>query len=65
VKSIKLYLGLDVHKDSITIAQPSPQGVIRLFGSIANEADRLEKVLAHIHSHQSTNPEGWQRACPP
>ena len=34
MKAITLYLGLDVHKDSITIAiaQPGSKGEIRLFG---------------------------------
>jgi transposase len=45
-----LYLGLDVHKDSITIAiaQPGPKGEIRLFGTITNDVDRLEKALRRI-----------------
>ena len=40
MQTIKLYLGLDVHKDSITIAiaQAGPQGEIRLFGT----SDRLD-----------------------
>ena len=45
--TIKLYLGLDVHKDSITIAiaQAGPQGEIRLFGTITNDLHALEKAL--------------------
>ena len=50
MKAIKLYLGLDVHKDSITIAiaQAERNGEIRLFGSITNDLDRLEKALNRI-----------------
>jgi transposase len=50
MKAITLYLGLDVHKDSITIAiaQPGSKGEIRLFGTITNDMGRLEKALIRI-----------------
>ncbi|HWT83562.1 MAG TPA: IS110 family transposase [Candidatus Methylomirabilis sp.] len=50
MQPIILYLGLDVHKDSITIAvaQPGPKGEIRLFGSITNDLGRLEHALGRI-----------------
>src|SRR5512147_658808 len=50
MKAITLYLGLDVHKDSITIAiaEPGPKGEIRLFGSITNDLGRLEVALGRI-----------------
>src|SRR5512138_139438 len=50
MKPIELYLGLDVHKDSITIAiaQPGPKTELRLFGTITNDLDRLEKALVRI-----------------
>jgi len=50
MKAITLYLGLDVHKDSITIAiaQAGPQGEIRLFGTITNDLHALEKALIRI-----------------
>ena len=50
MSAITLHLGLDVHKDSITIAiaQPGSKGEIRLFGTIVNGLDRLEKTLARI-----------------
>src|SRR5512140_1758050 len=50
MSSITLYLGLDVHKDSITIAiaEPGPKGEIRVFGTITNGIDRLEKALSRI-----------------
>ena len=50
MKAITLYLGLDVHKDSITvaIAEPGPKGEIRLFGTITNDMHALEKALIRI-----------------
>ena len=47
MKLITLYLGLDVHKDSITIAiaEPGSKGEIRLFGTITNDMHALEKAL--------------------
>jgi transposase len=58
MQTITLYLGLDVHKDSITIAiaQPGPKGEIRLLGTITNDLGRLEHALrrirkAHPHAH--------------
>ena len=50
MKAITLYLGLDVHKDSITIAiaQPGSKGEIRLLGTITNDVERLEKALSRI-----------------
>jgi transposase len=48
--AIKLYLGLDVHKDSTTIAiaEPGPQGEIRLFGTITHDLHALERALSRI-----------------
>lgn len=50
MQTITLYLGLDVHKDSITIAiaEPGAKGEIRVFGTITSDVDRLEKALARI-----------------
>jgi len=50
MKAITLYIGLDVHKDSITIAiaEPGRQGEIRLYGTITNDLHALEKVLVKI-----------------
>ncbi len=50
MQTITLYLGLDVHKDSITlaIAQPGSKGEIRLFGTITNDLGRLEVALGRI-----------------
>ncbi len=50
MQTIKLYLRLDVHKDSLTIAiaEPGPQGEIRLWGTLTNDLHALEKALSHI-----------------
>ena len=50
MKAITLHLGLDVHKDSITlaIAEPGSKGEIRPFGTITSDIDRLEKALGRI-----------------
>lgn len=50
MKVIKLYIGLDVHKDSITlaIAPAGRQSEIRLFGAVTNDLHALEKALARI-----------------
>jgi transposase len=46
----KLYLGLDVHKDSITtaLAEPGRQGEIRLYGTISHDLHALERALSRI-----------------
>jgi len=51
MSAITLYLGLDVHKDSITIAlaEPGPKGEIRLFGTITNDMHALEKTIIRVH----------------
>ena len=56
MKTSKLHLGLDVHKDSITIAiaQDGPQGEIRLFGTITNDLHALEKALNRIRKANSS-----------
>ena len=50
MKAIKLYIGLDVHKDSIVIAiaDPDLKGEIRIFGTITNDLQALEKALNRI-----------------
>jgi transposase len=50
MQTITLYLGLDVHKDSITIAiaQAGPKGEIRPFGTITNDLHALERALIRI-----------------
>ena len=50
MKAITLYLGLDVHKDSIVIAiaDPDRKGEIRIFGTITNDLQALEKAINRI-----------------
>ena len=58
MKAIRLYLGLDVHKDSITIpiAPAGRQNEIRLFGTITNDLHALEKALARIRQAHPGSP---------
>ena len=50
MKSITLYIGLDVHKDSIVIAiaEPGRNGEIRNFGTITNDLQALEKAIRNF-----------------
>ena len=67
MKVITLYLGLDVHKDSITIAiaEPGPKGEIRLFGTITNDMHALEKALIRIRkAHPNAHLEVAYEAGP-
>jgi transposase len=60
MKAITLYIGLDVHKDSITIAiaEPGSKGEIRIFGTITNDLQALEKALSRIRkAHPGTTLE--------
>jgi len=47
----KLYPGLDVHKESITIGSRWGElnGEVRLHGTISNDPDALEKGLRKIY----------------
>jgi transposase len=58
MKAIKLYIGLDVHKDSITIAI-APAGrasEIRLFGTITHDLHALERALSRIRQAHPGSP---------
>ncbi len=50
MSSTTLYLGLDVHKDSIVIAiaEPGPKGEVRVHGTITNALIPLERSLNRI-----------------
>ena len=64
---IKLYLGLDVHKDSITIAiaEAERNSELRLFGSVSNDLGRLEIALNRIRkAHPGTQLEVAYEAGP-
>ena len=43
-----LYIGFDVHAQSIAIAIAEAAGEIRNYGSISNDLHALEKVLTKI-----------------
>ena len=44
-----LYVGLDVHKNSIDVALSEAGGEIRHYGSIGGELKDLEKVIRKLH----------------
>jgi len=47
----KIHVGLDVHKDSISVAAAEPgRGPARLIGKVAHDVNKLLKVLAKIGS---------------
>jgi transposase len=67
MSAITLYLGLDVHKDSITpaIAEPGSKGEVRVLGTIANSMQALERVLIKLRkAHPSAVLEVTYEAGP-
>ena len=58
MKAIELYIGMDVHKDSITIAiaEPGSKGEVRRFGTITNDLHALEKALNRIRKAHPGDP---------
>jgi transposase len=54
----ELYIGLDVHKDSITvaIAQGGRDGEVRLYGTISNDLHAIEKLLTRLRKAHGTDP---------
>ena len=67
MKAITLYLGLDVHKDSITIAiaEPGPKGEVRVHGTITNSLIQIERALARVRkAHPEANLEVAYEAGP-
>jgi transposase len=53
----ELYIGFDVHKDSITVAvaQAGRGGEVRLYGTISNDLHAIEKLLTvHTSAELST-----------
>ena len=62
-----LYLGLDVHKDSITIAIAAAgrNGEVRLYGAISNDLHAIEKALMKIRqAHGGARLEVCYEAAP-
>lgn len=55
MSQIVKYVGLDVHKDSITIAiaEEGRDGNVRLYGKIGNDLGQIDKVMRKIISHNS------------
>jgi len=62
-----LHLGLDVHKDSITIAiaQGGRSGEVRLHGTITNDLHAVEKLIIQLRkAHPGTALEACYEAGP-
>ena len=62
----ELYLGLDVHKDSIcvAIAEGGRKGEVRDYGSISNDLHALEKLMARLRkAHGSNGTEAVLHVC--
>ena len=53
-KTIK-YVGMDVHKDSITIAiaDDGRDGEVRFYGKIAHDLNQIDKVMRKLISQNS------------
>ena len=54
----ELYIGLDVHKDSITVAvaQGGRDGEVRLYGTISNDLHAIGKLLTRLRKAHGENP---------
>jgi transposase len=54
----ELYIGLDVHKDSISvpIVQGGRDGEVRLYGTISNDLHAIEKLLTRLRKAHGTDP---------
>lgn len=55
MEQIVKYVGLDVHKDSITIAiaDQGRDGEVRVYGKIANSFDQIDKVMRKLISQNA------------
>jgi transposase len=62
MKKTTLHLGLDVHKDSITvaIAEGRRNGEVRIHSTISNDLHALEKLLARV---RKANPGANLEIC--
>ena len=54
-----LYIGLDVHKESISIAvaEPGRDGEIRSYGKISNNLHAVEKVISRLRKQYGKDVE--------
>jgi transposase len=55
MRASRLYVGLDVHKDSITIAiaEFGPNGEIRIFGTLTHDLHALERAIRSIPAERA------------
>jgi transposase len=47
-EAIKIHVGLDVHKDSITVAAAEPGRAARVVGKLVHDVNKLLKVLDKV-----------------
>jgi hypothetical protein len=48
----KRFVGLDVHKDtiSIAVAEPGPEGAVRAYGTIASSLHAVDRAIAKLRA---------------
>jgi len=60
MKTIQRFVGLDVHKDTITIAvaDAGRDGEVRAYGTISSDRHALERAVTK--RYRSAMPGAWQ-----